>query len=320
MFLFTCRVQKSLYFLFLFFIINSSSSFAQKDESTVESNFHVRSWNFENIGQHWKIGKNHNKYDALNGVDQVRLKKGFDCPLPDNKIILEESENSLTIEWALYNDAKLWLAHMPQEQNYKEYLNWVFSHTKMTSTDSLKHTILIGEKIIEQIPDPNFKASIQKSNEIIRKIINGEIGKLHRLNCIESIPFREYVRMPQRYFFISEFYTLILKRENEIKIISRFLNPKQISTDLGIAPNKALIDELNILLSKNWKISHHLHNHPYFFDNPYGDFGGNLVPSKPDINISVEGNFPIPEFLITNGIDSISLKKEELEKLYYFIK
>lgn len=259
-----------------------------------------------------------NASKALNQTVQLRLKKGFDCPLPENKRILDESEDSLTIEWTLNNDGRLWVAHKPLEKNYKDYLNWVFTHTSMTSIDSLKkYSLVTGRAIEQETDDSNYKISLQKSYEMVQKIINGKIGKLHRLSCVESIPFREYIRLPQRYLFFSEFYTLILKRDYEIKIISQFINPKQISFS-GSGPNKTFNDELSFLLENNWKVTHALHNHPYYFDNPNGDFGGNLGPSEPDIIHSFKESFP--EVLITNGIDSISLKQPEVKELYNFIK
>lgn len=345
------RFQKDLFTLIvLFSIINSNLSFAHKIEAAVENRFLTLLWNFENIVQPWRMDKDKSRKGkvgadiSLNSawrildaapsvkisvidvefdlkhpdlIEQFDLEKEYDCPLPKSKKILEESTDSLTVEWTLDNDTTLWTAHKPLEQNYKDYLNWVFSHTSMTSIDSLKSTILIREKVIEEMPDSNFKITLQKSNVILRKIVNGKIGELRRLSCIESIPFREYVRVPQRYFFMAEFIALMLMKEDQIKILTQFPNPKKLSNG-GAVISKAMNDELNILLANNWRISHQLHNHPYFFDNPYGDFGGNLAPSNPDIKSSYEEN--IPEVLITNGIDSISLKHLEIEELYNFIK
>lgn len=60
-----------------------------------------------------------------------------------------------------------------------------------------------------------------------------------------------------------------------------------------------------------WEFKAHLHNHPFDFTNLYGDFGGNLVPSPPDVQSYL---YFSPELaLVTNGIDTIEIPRPQFQ-------
>jgi hypothetical protein len=62
-----------------------------------------------------------------------------------------------------------------------------------------------------------------------------------------------------------------------------------------------------------WKWRVNFHNHPFDFQNSYGDLGGVLVPSEADI-ANYQTSRP-PEAWITNGLNTVVFQPGAYQRL-----
>jgi hypothetical protein len=68
---------------------------------------------------------------------------------------------------------------------------------------------------------------------------------------------------------------------------------------------------------QGWNLETHIHNHPFFFKNPYGDIAGTILPSATDVSSfkSMADSYRLRSAIITNGFQSYILYKNEFDKL-----
>lgn len=142
------------------------------------------------------------------------------------------------------------------------------------------------------------------------KILSGSVGRLRPVSCLESFLHDNHLR---RFSGETEFAAYVLTRKGSRDAVVLVLSQR---TD-GVSMNDFLWEILKKHRHQGWKVAMHLHNHPFFFNNPYGDIAGTVLPSAPDLETYVEGrrSFGLESAVVTNGFDSFELSAAEFSRL-----
>ncbi|MGZ3692941.1 MAG: S8 family serine peptidase [Bdellovibrionota bacterium] len=237
------------------------------------------------------------------------------CDFEKNKRIIRKKKNGYTALWEMKRSAELSAPYSGSEPNYSNYVKWVKSKTQWTAKEILQNHLAVAKKAIEGMdPKDSFVVGMKKDNAEVEQIINGEIGRFHAMNCLESVPFREFLKVVDLRKYSQELNATVLQKNGELKIIGDFyLVPTPEGGAAGTGESDSALALRHKLLREGWTYLAHYHNHPFAFDNPYGDIGGNTAPSEADVAHYLEDK---PELaLISNGLESIELSREDYSKL-----
>ncbi len=237
------------------------------------------------------------------------------CDYEKNKVIFSKETNGYSAIWSLKESAGLFASFSGSDSAYVNYAHWVRANTAWSALDILRNHIEVGKKIISGMnPDDPFPKEVLRGNRNITRIINGEIGLIRPIRCLESIPFREMLKVVDLREHSVELNATVLRKHGAAKIVGDFyFNPATIDNGAtGTAESNAARNLREQLMRDGWIIAAHFHNHPFSFHNPYGDYGGTLGPSDPDIQMyrSLKPELAI----ISNGIDSVLMNQTDLAK------
>lgn len=183
-----------------------------------------------------------------------------------------------------------------------KYKQWVRSHLNNTDPYYLLNK---QRKFFENTKDA------EKFDQIISK----KIGSIRRANCIELLLLEEHAKNFDGGKVTHEFEAIILLNHDSKKMRVYFGSGKEAS---GGAPSLSVFqDKINKDLANNFNMVYSLHNHPFSFDNTYGDIAGTTIPSIPDVSNYIEKKqkFGLKNALITNGISTIEFKSSEFQQL-----
>jgi len=227
------------------------------------------------------------------------------CSLPVNKQIHFKSSTKIGYRWNLSHNTDWYLAWNGNDPLYQKYNHWVESHAPGDYRAILQKHIEAGRRILQKLnPDDPFAQEIRESEKQVLKIINGENGSVHPINCIESLVFREFLKSQQNITSKREFSAHIFQNGEQIQILGEWLTTAENPNDFsGYSESTELVTARTQLLQKGWTLLSHFHNHPFSFDNPWGDIGGGLAPSNADIKSDADQKISFS--LITNGIETI---------------
>ena len=166
-----------------------------------------------------------------------------------------------------------------------------------------------------------FLNAFGKDSAIIKSIdgvMAGKIGQIRKINRLESALLARHAEMnPLDNSDMkkqSEFGAMVYRRDDKLRI---YLSIPKPPLPMG-APPVALADRhLKDGKLAGWKLVSHIHNHPFFFGNKYGDIAGTTVPSGPDIttyeNLLKYQNVQKP--VITNGFHSLEMTRKDIAAL-----
>lgn len=151
-----------------------------------------------------------------------------------------------------------------------------------------------------------FYKDFPKDKKSYEKILSSKVGKIRPINCLEAYLMDAHLSQLSGK---SEFQAYILSHsiEKNFLVIVNSIEKNYVEEDLR--SRKALYN----YLKKGWRLYLHLHNHPFSFNNPYGDIAGTLVPSWPDISMYRElyRRYGLKTAIVTNGFHSLELSSEE---------
>jgi hypothetical protein len=196
--------------------------------------------------------------------------------------------------WDL-NEASAWLqsesAPLPKTlQDYRDYAN--------AQTDTDPFVLLARQRaVFEKAYGP-----LDGSVKAFRLIENREAGRIGSSTCIELMLMAEHLKFHHLNVPGSEFSAHIFRKGSRLKVHAAFIEEESMG-----APAVDIRPAVRQNLQKDaWDFVAFLHNHPFSFDNPYGDISGTVIPSEPDLMtfrtlFQTEG---LQLAWITNGIHS----------------
>jgi len=146
-----------------------------------------------------------------------------------------------------------------------------------------------------------------------RLIENRELGQITSSSCVELMLMAEHLKFHPLNVPGSEFSAYIYRKDSRLKVYAAFIEHESMG-----APAVMMKAPARNELQKNaWRFVAFLHNHPFSFDNPYGDISGTVIPSDPDLitfrNLFQTGG--LETAWITNGINSARYNPIDTERL-----
>lgn len=230
---------------------------------------------------------------------------GYNCDLNYQPILLQSSANYQFYQWTLNYADDLFLEAEENILPLKEYKTWAQSFVDIDPI-----ALLIHQR--EVFDSTSFKGVYTHR---FNYIINGEIGSIRKINCLEATLFlnnflnKNYKEQP------TEFSAHFLVNEQVIKIY--IVNSSELWVP-GVALQQQLIEKD---LKEHWILFNMLHNHPIIVNNPYNDFAGTLIPSGEldygDVFtfFKLRRNYRLNYFTITNGFNTIEILEADMEKI-----
>jgi hypothetical protein len=204
------------------------------------------------------------------------------------------------------NEASTWLssetAPIPKQLlEYRDYAN------KNTDTDPF---ILLARQraVFEEAYGP-----LDGSVKAFRLIENREVGRISNSTCVELMLMAEHLKFHHLNVPGSEFSAHIFRKGSRLKVFAAFIEHESMGAPaVNISPAKRQDMQHNA-----WNFVAFLHNHPFSFDNPYGDISGTVIPSEPDL-MTFRAFFQTEALQvawITNGIHSARYNSTDTERL-----
>lgn len=146
---------------------------------------------------------------------------------------------------------------------------------------------------------------------IFDMILKGDIGTVRDINILEAFLMTEHLTLNGRK---GEFGALILKaKDSSMKIYF------SSNTEATAIFSDTIYASLEKDLSNGYTLYGHLHNHPFNFENPYGDIAGTTVPSAPDRSVykDFKIKYGLKNAYVTNGFSTIAIPDSQFEHLPY---
>jgi hypothetical protein len=149
-----------------------------------------------------------------------------------------------------------------------------------------------------------------------QRILDGEVGTLGDITCIQSILFDLQNRDWPLSLGPVEMGAYILERRVGSNTQLRAYVKTQKQSDVTGISLSDLDARLNADLAAGWQLRAHMHNHPLSPDGIY-DIAGTVIPSTPDSNTyrALRDQKGLREAWITNGVDSALYLASEFDEL-----
>ncbi|MGZ3652875.1 MAG: S8 family serine peptidase [Bdellovibrionota bacterium] len=235
------------------------------------------------------------------------------CSFDKEKEIIVKAKTGYSATWTISASPALLAPYASQDKNLQDYRTWFTSKTPWTAQDILQNNVRMIREALEGIkPGDSFLVQGQRDIRNVERIIRGEIGKIRPMNCLESIPFREFLKAVDLRKHPVEMSSVTLKKGDQLKVLGDFYYEPGSDADgaVGTESSAATIALQRKLMKEGWALYTHLHNHPFDFRNE--DIGGEVAPSNPDIDTYRHEH---PESaVITNGRDTIEMTPDDYNK------
>jgi hypothetical protein len=192
----------------------------------------------------------------------------------------------------------------PQDPTFLDYQRWVRSKTEIDPFALLQRQRQIFAKAY---------GAGSPTVTLFDKILDHEVGVVAPANCLSSLLLAVHnAKYPLRQQ-PTEFTAYIFKKSPRVKVILALAAEPW----MGGPPMTGIEAESRELVAQGWQFEAALHNHPFDFDNPYGDIAGTLIPSGPDIqfHLNLQDSMGLREGWITNGFHTIRLSGSDFQVL-----
>ncbi len=231
------------------------------------------------------------------------------CDYRAIKKIYLKSSSKIGYRWEISDTPELYQPWQSEDPIYANYRNWVLSQHPGDFRSILQKHIEAGRKILSTIdPQSDLARRIIADEKLVLSIINGFEGKVTSMNCLESIVFREFLQANKNVKSKNEFLALGVQKGSQIVIMGEWEVLKDSENGFsGTSESEELKSQRAKLLSEDWHLTAHYHNHPFNFENEWGDIGGGLAPS--DTDLASYRKLDPRLALITNGIETIRFDK-----------
>lgn len=111
--------------------------------------------------------------------------------------ILFRNEHGNTALWQLEEGPQLYKSYSPgRDLGFKRFVEWIREHTPWNGIDLLKNHRKVGQDLLA---DPNLsepaRENLSKHVRNISYIIDGRVGRIRPITCLESIPFQQLLKV-----------------------------------------------------------------------------------------------------------------------------
>ncbi|HVK62166.1 MAG TPA: hypothetical protein VM432_11470 [Bdellovibrionales bacterium] len=228
------------------------------------------------------------------------------CKLPGFPKINQQG-NILFLTWTIGNERSVFSNQFDPNQEDEDYAEWVHAgfpaERAYDPLLSLKHHRSLMANVNW---DPKKKESILRQLDLMIDIARLQIRKT---TCLETELFRRHLAFvsPDHY---SEFGAEVLMSKDGKRLKIHFISERGSG---GVARMNLLQEAIAADLKVGWKRWLHIHNHPFDFTNPYGDFAP-IGPSDPDLKVYVEHRYEAA--IVTDGIHSFEMAPRHYQEMY----
>lgn len=244
---------------------------------------------------------------AKEGLEKIRLANR--CDFHPDEIVPEVGRKGHSAFWTL-KDSPVLSSEIfySNDRSLEHFAGWVESHTKLSVWENL----LVGLSIVKKA-EKSFRPQEPIVKDLRRMAYNYQaihdgVGKVRRLNCLESLLFKEFAKVVDLTKDRSEFSALLFKKEGKVKLFGTFLN----SSFSGSSDSEAVKRESARLTESGWQLVAHIHNHPFRLDGSE-EIAGHLSASQVDLHLY--RRLKPQKALITNGMETIEFSASELLEL-----
>jgi len=149
----------------------------------------------------------------------------------------------------------------------------------------------------------DFYQNFPEDRKLFERVLKGEFGKLRPIRCMEAFLLDAHLSHLKEK---SEFQALVLVHPKHS--MKRLIVSSQ-NEEMGVRPDQKVESLMETFLKQGWRLEEHLHNHPFDFENPYGDIAGTPIPSPPDLENYrfLRSAHKLQTAVIINGFDAIQL-------------
>jgi hypothetical protein len=254
---------------------------------------------------------------ALSSVALANRPALVTSPLPapkfcahEPKEILAANPHGRTVFWDLEEEDSLHQAYGGGDPLYERFRAWVLGLTPWKWSENLSNHRQIA---LDILANPNLDQSsrsfLEKHVRNITYILTGQVGRIHGISCLESLPFRELLGTVDIRNAPAEFYATLPRRDDRWALIADVYGDNLYSVEETEAARGRRLE----LQANGWRLVATYHNHPFHQPDSMGDFGGVLLPSFADLQLHDELE---PEYsLISNGLDTLGLVARDAEIL-----
>lgn len=229
-------------------------------------------------------------------------------PLPSPRVIARNAEGR-SLGWDFPAGFSLRGTFPRNTEPESSHVAWIRSRTAWTAVENLRQGIAIRQRALSFLtPGDPFRASLEADIRNVRKIVDGRIGMIRPVRCAEGLAMREFLKTVDLRKNPQEFMAVVLEKDGAFKMLGDFYR-KPADSVVGVNTSSAVLNETRRWMKRGWRYHAHLHNHPFSFDNPYGDIGGALAPSEADL-ATYRSQKPERAW-ITNGLETIEIKRAE---------
>lgn len=182
-----------------------------------------------------------------------------------------------------------------------------FSRSIRDRVDPDPYALLRRQRAIYE--QAGFKDELPKFDDVIE----GRLGRIRPVNRLEAAVLMLH---QGRFGQESEFEAFILKN-SQGKVRVYYNGGPEMSPPSAPAVRR----QVEADVSAGWRLAFHLHNHPFFFSNPAGDFAGTTIPSGGagfgDVSTYLKDAkaLGLGGALITNGFHTLELGPKDFDRL-----
>ena len=233
------------------------------------------------------------------------------CNYDSAKKILAKTSKGYTAEWTMSDSPDLLAPLQTSETKYVDTIAWIRKNTNLDWKGILQNQIDVITKDLPAISDDAGRKEMQKMIDGDKLMLSGQGGDVHPIACLESVPYREYLKVIDLAKFPQEFDAMVYKKDGSVKILGDFYKMDAPAGEpTGVGDSKAKVTERQKLVSAGWTLYAHIHDHTFVFGGD--DIGGEVAPSDPDVELYKTMK---PQFaVITNGIDTVWMTQAQVSK------
>lgn len=233
------------------------------------------------------------------------------CDPPVPPVVLAQNGSGRSLEWDFPAGFPLQNVFPLNAEPEKSHLKWIRSRTTWSAVQNLRNGIAIRERAISSLsPGDSFRESLEADVRNARKIAEGRIGVIRPVHCLEGLAMREFLKIADLRGNPQEFLAVVFEKNGAFKMLGDF-HRRPVGSVVGVNASPAITARTKRLRKQGWRYHAHLHNHPFNFDNAYGDIGGTLAPSEADI--ATYRSLKTERAWITNGLEMIEIKLAEFD-------
>ena len=219
-------------------------------------------------------------------------------------VVIEENGAEIFQYWEFKNTAQLWGSDpglVKELDLYKDSLLTVLGR------DTLQKTV---QKESPGVCTFHYDSLLDDGDKINAGLVHsGQVGHIRAMNFLESELLNYQLNRYPLLSHPTEFHGFILLQDS-LKLVRVYFT----ASDQPWPPKpKVILEAIKQDLLNGWKLQYHLHNH---YEPKSNNYVGILAPSLADAQyyMFLSDDYGLEWALITNGFNTVEIKKEEFPK------